>query len=76
MLCHEESGSIYPIPQSVFATDDPTRFNIKCEPLVVLKGVQGYALMQISVIADSQGLSDGPRKASKILPKPGLIARP
>ncbi len=76
MLCRRQSTSIYPIAQSVFATDDPTRFGIMCEPLISKEGVSAYALMRISVVADSQGLSDGKRRAPKITPVPKLIERP
>ncbi len=73
MLCRRQSSSVYPIPQSVFATDDPARFGIMCEPLITKGGINAHALMRISVVADSQGLSDGIRKAPKISPKPNLI---
>ena len=76
MLCRRQSASIYPIPQSVFATDDPTQFGIMCEPLVAKGGVNTHALMHISVVVDSHGLSDGNRKAPKIFPVPNLIDRP
>jgi len=76
MLCRRQSASIYPIPQSVFATEDPRRFSIMCEPLVAKGGVSAYALMHISVVADSSGISDGIRKAPKISPVPKLIERP
>ena len=76
MLCRRQSASIYPIAQSVFATDDPTRFGIMCEPQISKKGVNAYAMMRISVVADSQGLSDGKRKAPKVSPVPKLIERP
>ena len=75
MLCRRHSASIYPIAQSVFATDDPTRFGIMCEPLISKGGVSAYAMMRISVVADSQGLSDGKRKAPKVSPVPKLIER-
>ena len=77
MLCRKYSGTIYPIDQSVFATADPTRFVIMCVPLFGQRGTPVYPTMPISVVIDSQGPSDGSlRHASKILPKPGLIARP
>lgn len=72
MLCRRQSASIYPIPQSVFATDDPTRFGIMCEPLIA-NGVSTHALMRISVDVDEQGLSNGNRKVPKIFPVPELI---
>jgi hypothetical protein len=76
MLCHRQFASIYPIPQSVFATEDPMRFGIMCEPVVAKEGVSTHALMSISVVADSSGISDGIRKALKISPMPNLIERP
>ena len=76
MLCRRQAASIYPIAQSVFATDDPTRFGIMCEPLISKEGANTHALMRISVVADSQGLSDGNRRVPKIFPIPSLIERP
>lgn len=38
--------------------------------------INAYALMRIPVVADSQGLSDGNRKAPKVSPVPNLIERP
>lgn len=76
MLCRRQSTSIYPIAQSVFTTDDPTRFGIICEPLVSKEGVNAYALTRISVVANAQGLSDGKRRVLKVSPVPKLIERP
>jgi len=47
-----------------------------CEPLLEKKGMNVYALMQITVVAESKGLSDGIHAARRIFPAPSLIDRP
>lgn len=76
MLCRRQASSIYPIPQSVFATDDPSRFRIMCEPMIERTGMHAHGLMQISVMAESKGLSDGIHVAPRVYPTPSLIEQP
>jgi hypothetical protein len=76
MLCRRQTSSIYPIPQSVFATNDPSRFRIMCEPTIEKRGMNAHCLMQISVLAESKGLSDGIHLAPMVYPTPSLIEQP
>ncbi len=74
MLCRHQASSIYPISQSVFATDHASRFWILCEPLTEKEGMNSHSLMRIPVVADSQGVSDGVHKRCQLSPAPRLVA--
>ncbi len=76
MLCRRHASSIYPIPQSVFTTNEPFRFRIMCEPMIERRGMNAHGLMQISVLAESKRLSDGIHVARRVYPTPSLIDRP
>ena len=75
LLCRQKEDSIYPIAQSVFATNDPTLFSIMCEPLIVLRDVHTHALMRITVVLNADGLFNGRHRAQKISPTPPLLER-
>ena len=76
MLCRQESASVYPIGQSVFSTEERKKFDIMCEPRFIDGEWSSFGLMEILVVTDSSGISDGKRRVARISQPLKLVQRP
>lgn len=70
MLCKLDGGTIYPLPQSVFANSEG--WNIMVEP----EFKYSRALMQLTVRVEGDAVLMGASKLKAVSPAPHLINNP